>query len=419
MLGSSASKHHRGRSHGRDGHRRNRSYSYSSSRSRDGRNHGKGEERIGHAIKAALAAGTAEAIRASKSSGGWTGEKGKRILTAAITAGGVDGFRDPDKKKKSGVIGSALTGLAANRILNGPRDKSRSRSRGGRRDRSQSRGGLKDLAATGILTAAGKEVFDRIRSRSKSRGRDRGYDSDSPSRRHSKKKRSHSVSAYVSKGLAVLGLDEGSGGGGRHRQGRSSRYSDESDDESEDDYYQSRRHGGSSRDVGRFRSQADGPNASPESSRDRGLSTGKHAASRGSKSDSDSDLGCSSEDDRKRKKIRKNEMLAAGFATVATINAVHGIKKSVDQRKKRQQQLEDGEISPEEARKRKIKSNVLDAANVGLAALGIQEVVSEWKETRELIGEHKHFREKVKERAQKRALRRARSHDSYDRDDRS
>jgi heme exporter protein D len=124
-----------------------------------------------------------------------------------------------------------------------------------------------------------------------------------------------------------------------------------------------------------------------------------------------------SEDDRKRKKIRKNEMLAAGFATVATINAAHSIKKSVDQRKKRQQQLEDGEISPEEARKRKIKSNVWDAASVGLAALGIQEVVSEWKETRELIGEHKHFREKAKERAQKRALRRARSHDSYDRDE--
>ena len=425
MLGSSASKHHRGRSHGRDGHRRNRSYSYSSSRSRDGRHHGKSEERIGSAIKAALAAGATEAFRASKSPGGWTGEKGKRVLTAAITAGGVDGFRDPDKKKKSGVIGSALTGLAANRILNGPRDKSRSRSRGGRRRRSQSRGGLKDLAATGILTAAGKEVFDRFRS--KSRGRDRSYDSDSPSRRHSKKKRSHSVSAYVSKGLAVLGLDEGSGGGDRHRQGKSSRYSDESDDESEDDYYRSRRHGGSSRDVGRFRSQADSPNASLESSRDRGLTTGKHAASRGSKSDSDSDLGCSSEDNRKGKKILKNELLTAGLATVATIHAAHSIKKSVGKRKKRQQQLEDGEISPEEARKRKIKSNVLDAASVGLAALGIKEAVSEWKETRELVGEHRHFREEAKERAQKRALRRVRSshdvsrkplsNDSYDRDE--
>jgi len=118
-----------------------------------------------------------------------------------------------------------------------------------------------------------------------------------------------------------------------------------------------------------------------------------------------------SEDDRKKKKIRKKEILAAGFATVATINAAHSIKKSVGERKKRQQQLEDGKISPEEARKRKIKSNVLDAASVGLAALGVQEVVSEWKETRELIGEHKHFREEAKERAQKRALRRARSHD--------
>lgn len=253
VLGSSSGKHQgRGRSHGKDGHRRNRSYSYSSSRSRDGRHHAKTEERIGHAVKAALTAGAAAAYQASKSPGGWTGEKGKRVLTAAISAGGVDGFRDPDKKKKGGVIGSVLTGLATNRLVHGPRDKSRSRSRPGRRDRSQSRGGLKDIAATGILAAAGKEVYDGFRS--KSRGRDRSsYDSDSPSRRHSKKKRSHSVSAYVNKGLAALGLDEGAreSGGGRRRQGKSSRYSDESDDESDDDHYRSRRHGGSSRDFRR------------------------------------------------------------------------------------------------------------------------------------------------------------------------
>jgi hypothetical protein len=433
VLGSSSGKHQgRGRSHGKDGHRRTRSYSYSSSRSRDGRHHAKTEERIGHAVKAALTAGAAAAYQESKSPGGWTGEKGKRVLTAAISAGGVDGFRDPDKKKKGGVIGSVLTGLATNRLVHGPRDKSRSRSRPGRRDRSQSRGGFKDIAATGILAAAGKEVYDGFRS--KSRGRDRSsYDSDSPSRRHSKKKRSHSVSAYVNKGLVALGLNEGAreSGGGRRRQGKSSRYSDESDDESDDDHYRSRRHGGSSRDVGRFRSQADSPNASLTSYRAPGLSAGdpNGAGSHGSKSGSDSDLGSSSEDNRKGKKILRSGMLTTGLATVATIHAAHSIAKGVERRKKRHQQLKEGEITSEEARKQKLKSNVMDAASVGIAALGITEAVSEWKEAHELHNEHKHFKEEAKERAQKRTQRRGRSqsvphssrkplsNDSYDRDD--
>lgn len=138
-----------------------------------------------------------------------------------------------------------------------------------------------------------------------------------------------------------------------------------------------------------------------------------------------------SEDDRKGKKILRNQMLTTGMAAVATIHAAHSIAKSVGIRKKRQQQLEEGKITPEEARKRKIKSNVSDVARVGLAALGIKGTVSEWKEARECFGERKHFREEAKERAQKRAQRRARSHDvshssrkrlsndSYDLDDRS
>jgi len=136
-----------------------------------------------------------------------------------------------------------------------------------------------------------------------------------------------------------------------------------------------------------------------------------------------------SEDNRKGKKILRSEMLTTGLAAVATIHAAHNIAKGVGRRKKRHQQLKEGEITPEKARKRKIKSNVMDAASVGIAALGIREAVSEWKEAHELRNEHKHFKEEAKERAQKRAQRRGRSqsvsyssrkplsNDSDDRDD--
>lgn len=138
-----------------------------------------------------------------------------------------------------------------------------------------------------------------------------------------------------------------------------------------------------------------------------------------------------SEDDREKKGMQNKGMLTTGLAIVATVHAANNISKSVGRRKKRQQQLEDGEISPEEARKRKIKSNVMDAASAGLAALGIGEAVMEWKEAHEVLGEHRHFKKKCKERGWKRAERRARSrgdsyssrkslsNDSYDRDDSS
>ena len=74
------------------------------------------------ALKAAVAAGAVEAFRARKESGGLSGPKGERILTAAITAAGIDGVidRDPDKHEKRHIVESALAGLAANHVINGP-----------------------------------------------------------------------------------------------------------------------------------------------------------------------------------------------------------------------------------------------------------------------------------------------------------
>lgn len=141
-------------------------------------------------MKAALTAGAVEAYRVRKEPGDWTGAKGKRILTAALTAGGTDGIvdRDPSKHSKRHIIESTLAGLAANHFVNGPRSRSRSKSRG--REKSKSK--LPDLAAAGALAAAGKEAYSRFRSRSRPRGRSHSRDSEDDSPRRPRR-RSKSV----------------------------------------------------------------------------------------------------------------------------------------------------------------------------------------------------------------------------------
>jgi hypothetical protein len=84
----------------------------------------------------------------------------------------------------------------------------------------------------------------------------------------------------------------------------------------------------------------------------------------------------------------------------------------MEKRKKRMQQLEEGEITPEEARKRRIKANSLDAVSIGLAALGIKGAYSEWKEVNEKRKENHHYQEECAHRAVKREQRRARSQGS-------
>lgn len=183
-----------------------------SGRARSGSRHRK--EQMQQALKAAILAGAGAAFQARHEQGGWTGDKGRRVLTAALVAGGVDGFinrdKDPEKHKLRDTIGSAVAGLATNRLVNG-----RSRSRGpdgrgissdrGSRSRSRSRAG--DLLAGGALAAAAKKVADNIRGRSQSRGRDRGRspsnDSDY-SRSPPKRSRSRSV---LARGLSKVGLN--------------------------------------------------------------------------------------------------------------------------------------------------------------------------------------------------------------------
>ena len=215
------------------------------------------KEQLQQALKAAVLAGAASAFRARNEDGGWGGEKGRRVLTAALTAGGVDGFinrdKNPEKHKFRDTIGSAIAGVATDRIVNGP-SRSQSRGPGGspnrRRGQSHSRAG--DLVAGGAIAAAVKKAADSIRGRSQSRGRGTSADSyDSRDSRDKPSKRSRSRSV-IARGLSKIGLDSQAdrvdpagarersrsrGGGRRSSRSRSrsrSRYAD-------DDYADDRR----------------------------------------------------------------------------------------------------------------------------------------------------------------------------------
>ncbi|KAL5341817.1 hypothetical protein BJX70DRAFT_357997 [Aspergillus crustosus] len=416
---AAGSKHRdsdRGRSHGRH----HKSHSYSPSPSRGGRRHReKSEQRVAQMVKAALTAGAVEAFRARKEPGDWSGPKGKRVLTAAIAAGGTDGLvdRNPDKHSKRHVLESTLAGLATNRLVNGSRSHSRhrrhsrspSRSRGG----SKHGGKTKDVALMGVLAAAGKKAYDRYQ-KSQSRSRPRRSDSrdsyDSyESRPRPSRKRSKSVSEYISKGMAALGIEEKGEKSDkhdrrRHRSHRSSRYDDYSDDDrySDDDYH--RRHPSPprarhSRDVSRayYIPAPGGRGAEGYGQTDVGYysrpdprpQTQNHEHQQNPKQN-ESDADDSTDDHKKLKKLNRETVWATSLAAAATIHAAHTLTESMKKHKQNSKAIKDGEITKEEARRRRMRNQFTDAASVGVAALGIKSAVGEWK----------NFDSKRRERAQ-------------------
>jgi hypothetical protein len=327
------------------------------------------------AAKAAVLTGVVEAVRSRNEPGGWTGPKGQRIATAALGAAAADGFldRDPNSHSKRHIIESVVGGLAANRIANGSRNRSDSRgrsmsrsrsrgtgirsrsrslfrslSRGGNRDRSESPGGgrsksrgrgLKEVAALGGIAAIGKGIYDRVRSKSRGRG-----------------KRSPSAS-------------------------------------SEDSYVPARRQ--------RYQGDRDDRGPPPEDDYDRDADRGRDARADGEgsrKRESSSDTVSTTDLENQRKKTRGKELLTAGLATVATIHAAHGVYSSMVASEKRHKLVMEGEMSPEEARKRKSKNMLQDAAAVGIAALGLKSAFSEWKE----MNEHRHGVQELEEKRRKR-----------------
>lgn len=466
---SSSHRRHQSEDRGTRRRRRHRDDSSSSSRSRsrdrdgrDGKVRGPGgmggmdQHQIAQAVKAALTAGAAEAYRARKEPGGWTGEKGKRIITAALASGGadsaIDRHSDSNKHSKRHVIESALAGLATNRAVNGPRDGSRD----GKGGFSKS-GAAKGVATTGALALAGKEIYDHLKSRSKSRGRDRSSSRSSDDddrdprggRRGGTKKRSKSLSDYISKGLAAVGLDDGAdsdkdkrddrhrrhGRGGGHRE-RSSRYDDPYDSDSYSHYdseidYRPRRRGGhgggdgNSRDVGRFL-QAPPADHNPSTALSKYEGGGGERAvahyhppySYNSTStpytDNESDLGSSSEEENTRKKMVRGQLLTTGMATIATVHAGYQIVGSMKKRKERLAAVREGDLDPELARRERWKNNAKDVASIGVAAVSLHGAVDEWKDANKKRTECQKFKETARERAMRRASVRSKSVDGGD-----
>ena len=100
--------------------------------------------------------------------------------------------------------------------------------------------------------------------------------------------------------------------------------------------------------------------------------------------------------------MKGKEYLTAGLAAVATIHAAHGVYASMEARDKRHMEVLKGEISPEEARKKKNKARIQDAAAIGIAALGIKGAYSEWQEVQEHRHELSEQNQQRKERHEKR-----------------
>ena len=386
LTGRSKSHDHDDRSSKRD--RRSRRYSSSDSYSSRSRSRGRGKdidtrEKIIQAAKAAVLAGGTEAWRMRKEPGGWGGPKGRRVLTAAVGAAGVNGIidKDPDKKSTRHTIESVIGGLASNRILNGSRDDERSRSRSRGRGRDDDKGGAaKDAAGlgAGALAAAAAKAFAN-RSKSRGNGR-RDYSSSSDDSRYGGRRgtrRTRSVSDYMRKGMGALGI-----GGNIDKRDTTDR--------------------GSRRDLGHDNEYDLTPPRSRGGVGGRSDAIGQYGGGGGTSS-SDDDIS-SSEEERERKKLGKKQLITAGLASVATIHAAHNVYQSVHMREARAKEVAEGEMSPEEARKKRNKARLHNAAAVGIAALGIKGAYSEWKEMKEQHDEVHEFDLKRRLRHERRLL---------------
>ena len=145
------------------------------------------------------------------------------------------------------------------------------------------------------------------------------------------------------------------------------------------------------------------------STRDDARGSSKRSSS--SSSSSSSSVISSSEDERRIKKMKGKELITAGLAAVATIHAAAGLYSSMEARDKRHEEVAKGEMTPEEARRKRNKARLQDAAAIGIAALGIKGAYSEWQEVQESrheVAEQKTEWEKRHEKRLKKAEKAAR-----------
>ncbi|KAG8528475.1 uncharacterized protein KY384_007393 [Bacidia gigantensis] len=313
----------------------------------------------------------------------------------------TDGYRNRRSDRDRGEV------VESRRVIRGSDGRTRSvgrdgrdyRSRGSRRDYSDSEASLspprrskskrrqslgdRALAALGLGAGAGAVAEGRRRrsrssSSSRSRDRERRRNADRP-------RSSRSTAAPSSRGY-----DRGYDDDRTPARYKPAGYISNGRSES--------LHGGSGNQVAR---------------RD-GNSTvaGRSKRSSSQSSSSSSDVCSSSEDERRARKMRGKEWLTAGLAAVATIHAAHGVYSSMEARDKRAMEVMKGEMSPEDARKKKNKARVQDAAAIGIAALGIKGAYSEWQEVQESRKEMGELEKEKEERHQKR-LKKAEKYGHY------
>lgn len=143
----------------------------------------------------------------------------------------------------------------------------------------------------------------------------------------------------------------------------------------------------------------------------RGNARGSSKRSSSTSSSSSSSVCSSSEDERRIKKMKGKEYLTAGLAAVATIHAAAGVYSSMEARDKRHEDVAKGEITAQEARRKRNKARLQDAAAIGIAALGIKGAYSEWQEVQESrheVSEQNTERQKRHEKRVKKAEKAAR-----------
>ncbi|KAI9800071.1 MAG: hypothetical protein M1825_004253 [Sarcosagium campestre] len=395
--GGGGSHHDRDDRDYRGSHRGRRGSSSDSGYSRRSRSVGRDtSKRMQQAAQAALTAAAAEAWRVRKEPGGYfQGEKAKRILTAAAGAGGIDALidKDPDRHEGSNIGKGAIGGMLLNRFVNGSREddfgSGSRRARSYSRNRSRSRGGgssniLKDLGVAGLAAGAAKKFLD---SRKQAKSRERRYSSSSDSRSPPRPRRSRSVNAYIDRGFKKMGLGEADAA----RRAR------------EEEKYGGGR-GGSGRDAG----------ASRDLTQPRGgaVATGGRRGSVSSSSSSEFSL---EDEERNRRKMRGKEMLTAGLASIATVHAAHGVYQSFEARDKRRKAVLEGKMSAAEARKKKSAATAKDAFAIGIAALGVQGAVAEWKEMTAQQKEYKELKQKIDRHRRKTLVRQQSGYGSTDR----
>ncbi|KAL9110964.1 MAG: hypothetical protein Q9227_004579 [Pyrenula ochraceoflavens] len=154
---------------------------------------------------------------------------------------------------------------------------------------------------------------------------------------------------------------------------------------------------------------SDSDSSSSDSSRGRRhrRSRSRRSSSRRERSLSSEDEIPSTDDEKKKRKLMGRQAISTSLATIATIQAGTKIHSSIQASKKRREKVRKGDMTEEQARVEKNKARVLDATALAIAGFGIKSAVQSWKGVKDehnTYKEHKHARDRRKEKRRQKSL---------------